>query len=294
MALDQDQLEKPFRKLRKALKNLPDEPSPEDVHHLRTRIRRIEATMQALKLDGTHEGRRLLKSVASIRKRAGQVRDMDVLTSFASTLNNDSDSECQVQLLEHLGVQRFRAAQKLHSSIAEQRDEARERMKDHSALIRRSFRKSKDGLSKHEWPANATAVALRLSSELTEWPPLKPDNLHPFRLKVKELRYILQMADDRDDRFVSTLGKVKDTIGEWHDWTELAAIATEAVDHGHACDLIKQIRSTTDAKLDRALSLAARMRRRYLGVGTKAKSGPRAKPARIKDAAVSTAARLAA
>ena len=32
MALNQDRLEKPFRKLRKALKNLPDEPSPEDVH----------------------------------------------------------------------------------------------------------------------------------------------------------------------------------------------------------------------------------------------------------------------
>jgi CHAD domain-containing protein len=114
MALDQDKLEKPFRKLRKALRGLPDELSPEDVHALRTRIRRIEAIMQALRLDGSPEGKRLLKSVASIRKRAGRVRDMDVLTSFASTLHSDSDSECHVRLIEHLGVQRFRAAQKLH------------------------------------------------------------------------------------------------------------------------------------------------------------------------------------
>ena len=86
MALNQDRWEKPFRKLRKALKNLPDEPSPEDVHDLRTRIRRIEAIMQALRLDDTRDRKRLLKSVASIRKRAGQVRDMDVLTGFAATL----------------------------------------------------------------------------------------------------------------------------------------------------------------------------------------------------------------
>ena len=140
MALDQEQLEQPFRKLRKALKDLPDEPSPEDVHDLRTRIRRIEAIMHALRLDGTREGKRLLKSVAPIRKRAGQVRDMDVLTSFASTLDAGSDGECHVQLLEHLGTQRFRAAQKLQKSISDEQDEARKRLKDYWAYITESFR----------------------------------------------------------------------------------------------------------------------------------------------------------
>ena len=97
MALVQDQLEEPFSKLRKTLRELPDELSPEDVQDLRTRIHRIEAIMQALRLDGSREGKRLLKSVASIRKRTGLVRDMGVLTSFASTLHSDSDSECHVR-----------------------------------------------------------------------------------------------------------------------------------------------------------------------------------------------------
>lgn len=141
MALDQDKFEKPFRKLRKALRGLPDELSPEDVHALRTRIRRIEAIMQALRLDGSREGKRLLKSVASIRKRAGQVWDMDVVTSFASALHSDSDSECHFRLIEHLGVQRFRAAQKLHEAIAADHDETRKRLKDYSALLTKELRK---------------------------------------------------------------------------------------------------------------------------------------------------------
>ena len=295
MALDQDQLEKPFRKLRKLLNKLPDEPSPEEVHDLRTRIRRIEAIMQALRLDGKRGGRQLLKSVASMRKKAGQVRDMDVLTSFASALNSDSENECHVQLLEHLGVERSRAAQKLHDSVTAEKDNARKRLKDYSVLIAKSFEKSsRERLSKREWPADATAIALQLSSELADWPPLRPNNLHPFRLKVKELRYVLQMAEEQDHGFVTALGEVKDAIGEWHDWTELAAIADEALDHGRGCKLIKQIRSTADAKLGRALYLAVGMRKKYLGVGNKSRSARRLKSPKMKEPILSTAARLAA
>ena len=295
MPLDQDQLEQPFRKLRKLLKNLSDEPSPEAVHDLRTRIRRIEAIMHALRLDGRRDGRQLLKSVGSIRKKAGQVRDMDVLTSFASTLNSDLEKECHVQLLEHLGVERSRAMQKLHDSVTAEQDDARRRLKGHSVLITKGFQKStKEDLSKREWPADATALALRLSSELADWPPLRRDNLHPFRLKVKELRYVLQTGNVQDSRLVKTLGEVKDAIGEWHDWTELAAIAREALDHDRRCKLIKQIRSRADAKFDRALSLAVRMRKRYLGVDNNTGAARRTKLTRVKDPILSTAAKLAA
>src|ERR1700751_2602183 len=98
MALDQAQLEKTIRKLRKLLKNMPKQPSPEQVHDLRTRIRRLEAITHALMLDRQREGRRLLNVTTSIRRRAGQVRDMDVLTGFASTINVNSEDQCRVQL----------------------------------------------------------------------------------------------------------------------------------------------------------------------------------------------------
>ena len=106
MPLDPDMLQKPLNKLRKLLKKLPRQPAPEQVHDLRTRIRRVEATLHALLLDRKRKGQQVLRAVTPIRKRAGKVRDMDVFVRFASTLSSDSDSECLVQLLEHLGHRR--------------------------------------------------------------------------------------------------------------------------------------------------------------------------------------------
>src|SRR5262249_31397974 len=105
MALDLDQLEKPIRKLRKLLKKMPSEPTPKQVHDLSTNARRLEAMLEAI--DPDQNGRRILKQIAKVRKKAGKVRDMDVLTAFAAGLSPDGDEEaCAVRLLEHLGAVR--------------------------------------------------------------------------------------------------------------------------------------------------------------------------------------------
>jgi hypothetical protein len=80
------------------------------------------------------------------------------------------------------------------------------------------------------------------------------------------------LADRYDEDFVSTLGAVEDAIGEWHDWTELAAVAAKVLGHGHECVVLKQIHSNADTKLDQAISLAVRMRRKYLGIESKPRS----------------------
>ncbi len=86
MALDLNRAEKPVRKLRKLLKKMSNPPTPEEVHDFRTNSRRVDATLKAFSLDSEPSSRRLLKRLARLRKRAGKVRDMDVLTDFASGL----------------------------------------------------------------------------------------------------------------------------------------------------------------------------------------------------------------
>jgi hypothetical protein len=50
------------------------------------------------------------------------------------------------------------------------------------------------------------------------------------------------MATNSDQQlFVDRLGQVKDSIGEWHDWEALVAIAKDALDHGGNCGLIKNL-----------------------------------------------------
>src|SRR5438477_12896281 len=102
MALDDNRLLKPVKKLQKLVNKIDRQPTPETVHDLRTNTRRLESIFEALSLDGEGIGESMLKSLGRVRKRAGRVRDMDVLTSHASTLHLQGEEDCLVQLLEHL------------------------------------------------------------------------------------------------------------------------------------------------------------------------------------------------
>ena len=70
MSVDHDRLLKPARKLRKVLKNMPKDPTPEQVHSLRTNSRRLEATLAAVSPDGLAKQKKLFREVARIRKKA--------------------------------------------------------------------------------------------------------------------------------------------------------------------------------------------------------------------------------
>ena len=111
MALDRSRLLKPMKKLEKLVNDLDSQPTPEKVHDLRTNTRRLEAIFEALSLDSQGPGKSMLKDLGRLRKRAGKVRDMDVLTSYASTVHLDGEEECTVQLLEHLGAERQKVCQ---------------------------------------------------------------------------------------------------------------------------------------------------------------------------------------
>src|SRR5205814_4279439 len=64
---------------------------------------------------------------------------------------------------------------------------------------------------------------------------------------------------------VQALNSVKDSIGEWHDWEELLAIAKDVLDHGN-CKLLRELKSTADRKYAEALAQAESMRKKYLRI----------------------------
>jgi CHAD domain-containing protein len=129
-------------------------------------------------------------------------------------------------------------------------------------MLSSNGRKDLDGSA---MSAEATASALKLLADLAQPARLGKTNLHPYRLKVKELRNLLQMAEYSDQQeFDRSLGKVKDAIGEWHDWEELVAIAREVLEHGARCQLLHELRGITDTKYENALALAETMREKFL------------------------------
>lgn len=265
MTVAAEKFQKPLRKLRKSLKKLSEPLNPDRVHGIRTRARRIEAVFHAFGFDETRSGSALIGKIASIRKKAGRVRDMDVLTDYAAGLSGEQDSDCLVQLLEYLGARRLQQAEKLRRRLLRGRRKLRRALKRYIALGGKEFGaqngRNSRGNRKH---ADATAAALALSEELAAWPALDLYNLHAFRLKVKELRYVLQLAQNPDTPLLCSLGEAKDAIGKWHDWSELSVIAAEVLDHAGRCAVRDQIELHAKNKFDHALAVSNELKRKYL------------------------------
>ena len=217
---------------------------------------------------------------------------MDVLTSFASSLHQTNEKECLIQLLEFLGSKRHRQSRKLNRFVNKHKPGIQRRVKRFSSLMQKDLHRPG---KQSEWPADAMALAIELSTELGKWPRLNATNLHAFRLKVKELRYVLQMASNPDAAFVASLGEVKDAIGEWHDWQVLEMIGKKILSHGRGCNLLKSIHHERMQKFDHALSLANHMRRRYLPEGHVNQHGRlRRRSARLNGPALAATSSLAA
>jgi CHAD domain-containing protein len=264
MAVEFKKVLKPGRKLRKLLKRMGARPTPEQVHDFRTNSRKLEANLEAFGIDGSRVGKRILKPLSRFRKRAGKIRDMDVLTSYAAAIQpQDEEKDCAVQLLEHLGAKRRQHARKFYRVSRQAGPGLIKRLKKlERKLAKSEARTEKDGRPE----SMASSVALQLGSRLASGARLNHSMLHPFRLKVKELRNVLRLAGDPDQNLVDALGSVKDVIGEWHDWEELVGIAEKTLDHGTQCKLMQTLTATTQKKFEKALSEAEELRKRYLGL----------------------------
>jgi CHAD domain-containing protein len=257
MALNTDRIEDDLRKLRKTIKKIPRRPTPGEIHRLRTRARRLEVELQASGLDAPLNEKWLLKQLARIRRRAGKVRDMDVLTAHLTTVRVDGERDCLIQLFEYLGAKRYDKADRLHQLVKEHRRALDKRLKKIARVLEIQMEESS--------PAEAaTSAALKSSAELETHGNLNRGNLHEYRLKVKALRYILQMGEEtRNKEFVESLGKIKDEIGEWHDWEELNSIAAKILDHSAGCKLQRQLKEITQQKYESALSSANKLQKAY-------------------------------
>ena len=271
MALDLGGIRKATRRVSEFARRNPKSPGSGDVHKLRTSIRHLKTALVALRLDSKRSVGSLLRGLRKVRRRAGRVRDMDVLTAKALTVDRSGEQDCLVRLLEHLGAERNKRARKLRQAIKKRRRKLRRGLE----RVERSA--GRTGKDKDAGAApDVAARALRLSSALSRPGRLGKDNLHEYRLRVKELRDVLRLSDRAaDSALVKRLEAVKDAIGDWHDWVELTDIAADRLDHGASCELVRHLETIRDSRYRHALSLTRALIERHL----RAKPRKRRKPA---------------
>jgi len=270
MAGELERARKAVRELNKTLKHLPSHqpPPPNEVHNLRTASRRVEAIAAALAQVENKESRRALKAIEPIRKAAGGVREMDVLLANARRLARTAAGESLTRLLEHLQIARQQNAEVLRRALARRRVAARENLKQYSRFIRAALNPGKgaasaNGLPAH-WHEGIHAAAMSVVRELGEWPPFNAENIHAFRLKVKVLRYILQLSGDANSALEEMLGDVQRRIGDWHDWQQLEEIAGQLLNKERDGALLTRIGSISSRKFHQALKAANTLRGKYL------------------------------
>jgi CHAD domain-containing protein len=256
MTLSRGNVRKPILELRKSLRNLPANMPAAEVHNLRTRSRRVEAIAVTLAPSGKRTTGKLLKSLKPLRKAAGKVRDMDVLERKALSLAGHCRRSSVERLVEYLITMRIEAAHTLQGVVNKNSKHVRRQLKGFLDQIEKELR------SESRQSGRATKVA----EELSHWPEFDANNLHDFRIRVKELRYILQLAEQADVEVVRALDQVKSRIGDWHDWQELHAVAHKLLDPRKDRATIEKIAEIEGKKFVRALKAARTLKTRYLGV----------------------------
>jgi len=81
--------------------------------------------------------------------------------------------------------------------------------------------------------------------------------------------------ETRKEEFVESLGKIKDEIGEWHDWEELNSIAAKILDHSAGCKPQRQLKEITQQKYEAALSSANKLQNTLLPAAQRKESARR-------------------
>ena len=245
---------RPIRKLHKKLKDFPAHPAPEDVHKLRTKTRRLEAVVHAFSSDSDRKAQRLLKLTEPVRKALGKVRDMDVFIAKVHRIGDDSTREGLVRLVEHIATRREKHLGRLRRIIEQHRKEIRRALGQYARSL-----ESGNGVV-------SPAAAQILRAELDHWPEIDAANLHEFRIRVKELRYMLQLSADTDRGLLDALGEVKDLAGEWHDWVELHELAKAVLNPAEDRQILRELAAITRDKLRASLTAANRLRKSALDI----------------------------
>jgi CHAD domain-containing protein len=177
-----------------------------------------------------------------------------------------------VQLLEYFGAKRAKHARKLRNTIKKCDPSLRSDLSKLAKVVAKQH--NPDGRNGRATTVDqhAACAVVQLGIELHSLRRLDQRSLHLSRRKIKELRYMLQFtAASPDYRFLAILGKVKDVIGEWHDWEELVAIAKDLIGSKPQCKLLRQLKANARTKFEEALRVTNEMRSTYMNGGAKAK-----------------------
>lgn len=279
MGVDSEMSHAAFEKLSQYLARLEKKPAPKSVHRFRTYSRRVETLLGELVRKPSGNQKKLLKSLARLRKKAGKLRDLDVQIAALRTLKIPQEPGRKSQLLRAMADERDRRERKLPKFFDEETV---------SVLRKRLKRAAKE--TEIAEGTNPVQRALSLFSGVgRDQAALSEEKLHEYRIAGKRARYIAELAGHHPEaeRLVEQLKRMQDVIGDWHDWLELTARAQKLFGGVHQSALVAALHNVTGAKFRQAVQALSETR---AALGGKPPSVEHAPPPAARAATASASA----
>lgn len=233
-----------------------DSATEQHVHKLRTTVRRLEVALQsAPEASGT---KRVRKQLTEIRRKAGEVRDLDVQLKLMEELQDGGPSGGYAELSSRMRRRRHKQEQKLLKLVGREQASG---LDDRLAQLKATAASAPNNGTGNgnDSPERIREEYLQMSVEI----PQGGTALHDFRKACKRLRYRLEALKGREsDKAIEGLKNVQDTVGRWHDWVALTEFAQEHLDL-HDRSMAAMLRSKTVAALREGLHAAQMLRSEF-------------------------------
>jgi CHAD domain-containing protein len=246
------------------LEKIGNRAGTEDVHRLRTTVRRLEVHLPDCPP-------KLSKYLKSLRKKAGKVRDIDVHLDLLKTVLPRPTSTPRTAL----SATREKLRQKLSKILREQRDShlesLRETVADATPFLEAKLPIQAERASQREADAqNVHKETQRARKRFLQWTrsvPEDPERLHRLRINTKSLRYSMEMLEENEEaaELVVKFKVVQDAIGKWHDWATLTELAERELESPEAEPLFTVLRSGTGREYRKARRTAEHVRAWMIG-----------------------------
>ncbi|HEX8925582.1 MAG TPA: CHAD domain-containing protein [Terriglobales bacterium] len=259
-------------KLAEHAEKMQDSMSADEVHKLRTTVRRVEVVLQSA-VDARGKAK-LDEQLKKLRKRAGKVRDLDVHLGMLEELDSGDQRACH-ELHSYLKDKRDKHANKLEKILkAEVDDGLSKRLKRTAKAV---HQESPDTARAEEQLASVRQRFISLTANIPE----AAAALHQLRIDCKRLRYEVEaLAPEADTRVANTieahaaelveqLKRVQDEIGVWHDWLTLHETAQRQLPGTAA--LLALLRARTATHYHAARRTVAEIRSQLEGAGARKK-----------------------
>lgn len=248
MASDQKRTKLVFQKTERALSRLSSEQTPEAVHGFRTSARRVQILLEEIVPTRDRKQKKLLKMLNRIRRRAGEVRDIDVQLAALRSLKVPLEPRRKTQLMQQLIELRVKHEKRLRKLLK----------KNETSDIHRRLRRASKGARFDAGP-DPIQVAREMLNSVKVSEKLNDDDLHRYRIAVKRARYAAEFASRSPEAtdLILALERLQDALGQWHDWSTLTQTATRHLGEVNQSSLVAALHNLTRGKLRYALSALA-------------------------------------